>query len=150
MAHRIALTASLALLALTVAPAGADIYKCVDEDGNVNYVQSPLPNCTKRVRGAPAQPADAEATKEKLETQLKEFDERRELEQASEEEIALRAQDKKVREMNCKRASANLQALMSRGQISVKEGEEYRKLPEEERQAKIEESKGHIEEFCGG
>jgi hypothetical protein len=38
--------------------------------------------------------------------------------------------------------------LQSHGQISIKEGDTYRKLTEVERQVRISEAQGHIDEFC--
>ena len=41
-----------------------------------------------------------------------------------------------------------MESLTSRGQVTVKDGDVYRKLSEEERQAKIEETEEQVKEFC--
>ncbi len=56
----------------------------------------------------------------------------------------------KLKEENCRRASDNLATLERHGQVSLREGGDYRRLTEEERQAKISEAQGHVKEFCSG
>ncbi len=41
-----------------------------------------------------------------------------------------------------------MESLTSRGQVTLKEGDIYRKLTEEERQAKIQETQSQVDEFC--
>ena len=43
-----------------------------------------------------------------------------------------------------------MQSLSSRGQVTVKDGDIYRKLSEEERQSKIQEAQSNIKEYCQG
>ena len=47
-----------------------------------------------------------------------------------------------------KQAKNNLTSLTSHGQVTIKEGELYRKLTEEERQERIQTANANIEEYC--
>lgn len=58
------------------------------------------------------------------------------------------AESNQIKADNCKKAKQNLTNLTSRGQVTIKEGDLYRKLNEDERQAKIQESEALIQEFC--
>ena len=41
-----------------------------------------------------------------------------------------------------------MESLTSRGQVTLKDGDLYRKLTEEERQEKIKETQAQVDEFC--
>ncbi len=53
-----------------------------------------------------------------------------------------------IKQENCTQAKTNLTSLTSRGQVTLKEGDLYRKLTEEERQDRIKTANQSIEEFC--
>ncbi len=56
----------------------------------------------------------------------------------------------RIKKENCAIAQKNMQSLSSRGQVTVKDGDIYRKLSEEERQSKIQKAQSNIKEYCQG
>ena len=76
------------------------------------------------------------------------FDERREQRQQNEAEKKVLEESNKIKAENCAIATKNMESLTSRGQVTIKDGDIYRKLTEEERQAKIDETKEQVSEFC--
>ena len=76
------------------------------------------------------------------------FEERREQRKQDDiNKMALR-ESNKIKVENCAIAKKNMESLTSRGQVTVKDGDIYRKLSEEERQAKIQETRDQVSEFC--
>lgn len=148
MIGQIAITGGMLLL-LSTAGAETEVYKWTDEDGEVHYSQTPPAGAdTTTIELAPP-PASAGQPDEKLEKRLENFEQRRQARKTSKLERAETKKTNKIRAENCTRARDNLATLESHGQISLQEGDSYRKLTEEERQAKIGEAQGHIKEFCG-
>lgn len=133
---------------------GADIYRYVDANGVVNYVQQlPYGVQGERIRtvaGAPtvseaaAPPAPAEPTAPPLDPkQQAMLDDLKKADQARKEEIA------RIREANCIRSQDVLEKLSATGRIRVKaaDGQE-RVMPEEERTARIEEAQRGVVTNC--
>lgn len=58
------------------------------------------------------------------------------------------AESNQIKEENCGIAKKNLESLTSHGQVTVKEGDIYRKLSEDERQNRIEETEAQMQEYC--
>ncbi len=141
--------AAAMLLLLNAASAQAEVYKWTDEDGKVHYAQTPPVGAdTTTIELAPT-PASAGQPDERLKKQLEDFEQHRRARNMSRLTQAETKNTNKIRAENCTWARENLAALESHGQVSLKEGDTYRKLSAEERQAKISEAQGQIKEFCG-
>ncbi len=140
-------TISFSLLLVTAAYAGP-VYKW-NEDGRVIYSQTPPAsgvkfeivfeeNIGKSTSVAKADPSDSDST----------FEERREQRKQTEADKKVQEESNRIKAENCAIATKNMESLTSRGQVTVKDGDIYRKLTEEERQAKIQETKEQVSEFC--
>ena len=126
------------------------VYKW-DEDGKTIYSQTPPPpgvkfeiiveeDIGKSTSVAKAGPSYSDST----------FEERREERLQKQQEKEVLEESNRIKQENCAIAQKNLQSLSSRGQVTIKDGDIYRKLSEEERQGKIQETQAQIEEFCQG
>ena len=144
------LTSTLFALILCTAAYAATVYKW-SEDGRTIYSQTPPPpgvefeiviekDIGKTTSVAKAAPSSTGST----------FEERREqrLQKKNEQEVL--EESNRIKQENCAIAQRNMQSLSSRGQVTIKEGDIYRKLTEEERQGRIQETQSQIEEFCQG
>ena len=76
------------------------------------------------------------------------FEERREQRKQGGADKKVLQESNKIKAENCAIAKKNMESLTSRGQVTVKDGDIYRKLSEEERQAKIQETQEQVSEFC--
>lgn len=140
----------LTLLLATPLPHASDIYKWVDDDGQVHYTQmQPSGRPSERLKGAAPPADDPQAARSDLQRQLDAFDERRAqrdeafAEQKRKEEIA------EIRKQNCETANKNL-ANLRRGGNTVymtPEGEAVR-LTDEERAKRIATAKQNIKDNC--
>ncbi len=139
---------TLVFVCLT-ASAQAQAYKWTDPAGNTIYSQTPPPigtsyeivDDTNLASSTTSQQNNFDSLQERLDTNSQERDE-------SQTEKERLAESEQIKQQNCSQAKSNLTALTSRGQVTIKEGELYRKLSEEERQERIEDAKSGIEEFC--
>lgn len=130
-------------------PAAAGMYKWVDEQGNVQYSQQPpAGRQAESIKAPPPPSSSADEETARLKQQMEGFDERQGDRAKAAAEQQQSADVEAQRKANCEMARTNLQTLTSRGQISIKEGDEYRRLSEEERQAKIAEAQKQVDEFC--
>jgi Domain of unknown function (DUF4124) len=145
----------LAILLCLPALMGAEIYRYVDANGVVNYVQQ-LPY---GVQGERIQTVSGAATEVQATTpetakpaaqapldpkQQAMLDQLRKTEQARREEIA------RIREANCTRARDVLERLSVRGRVRVNDADgQQRMMPEEERQQRIAEAQQGIVTNCG-
>lgn len=141
----IALT--LLIFASTVS-ADTVIYTWLDENGKSVYGQTPANGVNATVFRVVTQKVDSAAAQEKLQQDAEEFEERRKARETDEETQDIAEQNEDITRKNCEIAKKNLELLQARGQVSLKEGDEYRVLPEEERQEKIAEANKGIEEYC--
>lgn len=149
--RRARLTQGLIGLALVLASgfAAAAMYKWVDEQGQVHYSQSPpLDQQSEKVKAPPPPPASAADEQSKLQQQIDDLEKRQEERAKAAESEQKSAEEAAAFKAACERAKSNLQALTSRGQVSLKDGDEYRVMTEEERQARIARAKRQIEEYC--
>lgn len=149
MTTKILTAACISLLLVTAALAGP-VYKWT-EDGRVIYSQTPP---------APGVPFEIVFEKEigkntsvakansSSSTSSSTFEERREQRKQSEADKKVMEESNKIKAENCAIATKNMESLTSRGQVTIKDGDVYRKLSEEERQAKIQETKDQVAEFC--
>ncbi len=128
----------LSLLSTTVY--AADLYTWTDEDGNVQYSQTP-----------PAQEIDATVktlpTLPKIEEVVKQ--------PATDEETVEESKDKTIsasQNENCKKAHDNLQMLnINVGELVIRKGDkpdDFVKLSEEERQQEYDRTQTYIDTYC--
>lgn len=146
MISKILYTVCLALSLVTLAHAGP-VYKWNDE-GRVIYSQTPpAPGIEYEVvyqdeSGSNTSVAKAETSSSD------DFDKRREERIEKKNDKKVQQESDKIKAENCAIASKNMESLTSRGQVTVKDGDIYRKLSEEERQAKIQETQEQVSEYC--
>ena len=144
------LKSTLFALILCTTAYAATVYKW-NEDGRTIYSQTPPPpgvefeiviekDLGKSTSVAKAAPSSSGST----------FEERREqrLQKKTEQEVL--EESNRIKQENCAIAQRNMQSLSSRGQVTIKEGDIYRKLTEEERQGRIQETQSQIDEYCQG
>jgi Domain of unknown function (DUF4124) len=143
----------LALLFALPLLMGADIYRYVDANGVVNYVQQlPYGVTGERIHtvaGAPtvteAAVAEApESAESPLDPQQQAMlDELKKADQARRDEIA------RIREANCTRSREVLERLSYSGRIRVTDPDgQERAMPEDERESRIEEAQRGIVTNC--
>ena len=142
------LIAIISVLLFSTAYAASTAYKWVDGTGRTIYSQTPPPVGVpyEIVEQPDAQSSSLtnEATNS-LQDQVAKVEEARQQEKEEQQRVA---ESEQIKKDNCAQAKTNMTALTSRGQVTIKEGDLYRKLTEEERQAKISEAKSQIDEFC--
>ncbi len=148
MTSKILVTISLGLILAMAANAGP-VYKW-SEEGKVIYSQTPPASGVEfevvyQDDAGKTSVAKANAGSSSSESS---FDERREQRKQDEANKKVLQESNKIKAENCAIAQKNLESLTSRGQVTVKDGDVYRKLSEEERQAKIQETKEQVSEFC--
>ncbi|MGH6634710.1 MAG: DUF4124 domain-containing protein [Gammaproteobacteria bacterium] len=135
--------------ALSSQSMGAGIYKWVDEQGNVQYTQTPPPDKPATRFETRPEPVDTEGALEKLKQQkdksdafFKERDTQAKEQEKSEQEAAQRSE-------NCARARENLKKLETTNRLfRTNEQGERVKMTDEDRQAGMSTAKSQIEEFC--
>ena len=146
----LALQSSVRILGiyLLAGHAYAAMYKWVDEEGNVQYTQSPPPAGIEADTIKPPPEVDSATAIKQLEEQDKEFDElrnqRQEQEKKSTEEEAKVAMQKK----NCEMARKRLETYARPRVRFVQEDGSRVTATEEERQEQIKKSEAMIKEFC--
>lgn len=150
MIAKILIALSLTLLLSTTALAGP-VYKWT-EDGRIIYSQTPpRPGIEFEVvfeedigkKSTSVAKVDSDST-----NSGSTFDERRDARKQSAAEKKVLEESNKIKAENCAIATKNMESLTSRGQVTIKDGDIYRKLTEEERQSKIDETKAQVTEFC--
>ncbi|QMU62541.1 MAG: DUF4124 domain-containing protein [Gammaproteobacteria bacterium] len=149
MISKILLAVSLALILGTAAYA-APVYKW-NEEGRIIYSQTPpAPGVEFEVvyqddLGVKTSVAKADSD---ASNSGDSFEERREERKQSETDKKVMQESNKIKAENCAIATKNMESLTSRGQVTIKDGDVYRKLSEDERQGKIQESQEQVSEFC--
>jgi hypothetical protein len=145
---------ALGLLALT-APlqqlAAKDVYKWVNEAGEVQYTQFPPPQGTEaiEVQSAPPPADDPADITSDLDEQVEAMDERNKDRETMTEKSELEAEIERVTRNNCETAKKNLALLQQGGVKRYRTGEgEIIRLTEEDRQQRIDEANSQIQEFC--
>jgi hypothetical protein len=136
-------------LVLITNPASAKIYKWVDENGNVQFSQSPPPK-GKAVEVKPRYtPVSEEDAKSRLEALRSKDKSARESDNLAEKEAADGDAYEARKKENCAAARQNLKLLNSAGQISAKgsDGKPFY-LDEDARAKKREQTNAQIAEFC--
>lgn len=136
----------LSLSLITLAHAGP-VYKWNDE-GRVIYSQTPpAPGIEFEVVYQDETGANTSVAKANTDAS-DDFDKRREERIEKKNDKKIQEESNKIKAENCAIASKNMESLTSRGQVTVKDGDIYRKLTEEERQAKIQETQEQVSEYC--
>jgi hypothetical protein len=137
---------SISLYILLQTPVSAEIYKWVDEDGQVHYGDQPVGSDAEKVNIR-----TNETTKPRLvnKTEVKEANaEAKEKGQASEEKQK-ETISKKEKKKYCNEATSDLAAINSRGRMrEINAKGEYIYLTEAQRQQRIAAAKKKQIEFC--
>jgi len=137
-----------ATLIFITSNANADAYKWTSPTGSIIYSQTPPPIGTpyKLVEDRSIASSNyGVSNTEDIESRLDASRQKREDKEAEQQKLAESGQ---IIQENCSKAKSNLTALTSHGQVTIKEGEHYRKLTEEERQERIQQANSNIGEFC--
>ena len=140
----------IALASIFIATnANAQAYKWVSPTGSTIYSQTPPPIGTpfELVEDASIASTNYDASSNNKDLQ-KNLDSSREARENKKTEQQQLAESNQIKQENCAQAKTNLTSLTSRGQVTIKEGELYRKLTEEERQDRIKAANQSIGEFC--
>lgn len=139
----------IALASILIATnASAQAYKWINPAGNTIYSQTPPPMGTPYELVNDASIASSNSGISSAKRSQKNLDSSSEAREKEKTEQQQLAESNQIKQQNCTQAKTNLTSLTSRGQVTVKEGELYRKLTEEERQDRIESANQSIEEFC--
>ncbi len=128
--------------------ASAQAYKWTSETGNIIYSQTPPPFGTPYELVDDSTIASTNYGTSSNKNSQKSLDTSREAREKKKAEQQQLAESNQIKQENCAQAKTNLTSLTSRGQVTIKEGELYRKLTEEERQDRIKSASQSIEEFC--
>jgi hypothetical protein len=139
-------------LLLVTAPTAAEIYKWVDEEGNVHYSQQrppadaqPRSTETLKVNSGSASEADLKNLQRDIERSNKIFEDR--AQKKEEQEQAAAEQD--IRKQNCDKVRLNLQKLQEAQRIYHTDEQGNRtRIGEEQRQADIKRAQEQVEEWC--
>ncbi|MGB5306855.1 MAG: DUF4124 domain-containing protein [Gammaproteobacteria bacterium] len=148
---RFTLACLLLVLASGSQAAGKNqIYKWIDDQGEVHYSQRvPAGKTAQQIKGAPP-PADSpDALNENLRQQVDAMDERL----ASKDEAAVaarkQAENEKIIKQNCATARKNLAALQQGANKAYMTPDgKVARLTEEDRQQRISDARGQIKKYC--
>ena len=146
------LTRRFAILLLGVVPgiAAAAVYKWVDENGQVQYTQTPPPGGIESQEiKPPPPPADAEGAIERQERLEKGLEERRESREEATKQATEDAEHAKQKAQRCEAAKHRLQQAQYPLTNIVEPDGTQRRATEEERQRHITDAEAQVAEFCG-
>ncbi|OGT78498.1 MAG: hypothetical protein A3I78_00890 [Gammaproteobacteria bacterium RIFCSPLOWO2_02_FULL_56_15] len=147
--RRVIFTGLGAVLSLSLCySAGADIYKWVDEEGNVVYSQQPPVDKEAETIKAPASIRSEEALQNLRDLKINnaKVDEKRK-KQLEEKKQAV--EESRVNEENCKKGEAMLASFSTRPTVQLVQEDGSRvRATEAERQQRIAEARAIIKEFC--
>jgi hypothetical protein len=143
---------ALLIILLLTAPLSlaGGIYKWIDENGQVQYTQTPPPNIpAERMKGAPPPADDPEAVRGDLQRQLDALDEQRAQRDEAFAEQKQKEETARIKKQNCETARKNLAKLRRGGNNAymTPEGEVVR-LTDDERARRIENAKQGIKDNC--
>jgi len=141
------------LLSAFAGAAGAEIYKWVDKDGNVQYTQSPPPDGIKGQEIQPPPPppeADVEAADQALEKRVESGQKAEDAKTEQAGEKVKTEADAAKQAQRCEQAKARV-ASYERPRVTVADSaaeDGRRRATEEERLAELEKSQTLVREFC--
>ena len=121
-----------------------------DENGKTIYSQTPPPPGVKyeiiveNKKSSPSSETKLASTSSSKDGLKKSREDR----EKKKTEKQIMAESNQIKEENCGIAKKNMESLTSHGQVTVKEGDIYRKLSEEERQSRIQDTEAQMKEFC--
>lgn len=126
----------------------AQLYKWVDENGNVNYTQSPPPPGIEGSTIKPPAPVNTETARKQLDSRLSNLDKLAGQRQQQDEEKLQAEQQSATQDRLCNQARARL-ASYQQPRINVTDSNGLnRRLSEEERQREISRSRQQVNELC--
>lgn len=134
---------------LAVPAAGADVYRCVTENGVVRYSDKPCADGETERLDIESRPTDKSAVKARVEQrkeQIAELDEARAAER--EAKVALRDKAEK-RKQECAAAHERLRKLQMARRVTTGEGEDRRYLESAEIEQRRKEAAQKVAEACG-
>lgn len=140
--------AFLACLIVLTPPAMAEMYKWVDENGNVHYTQERPPPGIKGDTIKPPPAVDSEAAEKQLESRQELLNDAREGRAKSAEEAKLAADDKTFNAENCNRAKQTVAAYQVPNALVEQPDGSRKRYTEEERLKGLSEAEGRVKEFC--
>lgn len=140
--------AIVTLLLLSTVHAESTAYKWVDGTGKTIYSQTPPPVGVPFVIVEQPDAQSSSLSNNSTSSLQDQVANARDARSQKKEEKQLLAESEQIKKENCTQAKTNLTSLTSRGQVTIKEGDLYRKLTEEERQSRIGDVKSQISEFC--
>lgn len=143
-----ATVATVICLATLALPAVAEMYKWVDENGNVHYTQERPPPGIKGDTIKPPPPVNSEIAEKQLEARQELLNEAREGRAKSAGEAKLAAEDKEFNAENCRRARQSVAAnLIPNALVQQADGSRTR-LNEDERLKGLADAEKRVKEFC--
>jgi len=128
----------------------ATVYKWVDSQGQVQYSQSPPEEGTATVIAPPAPPPHSSLQEQQQAKQLeKQINTNLEQQKVNAQKAAQKAQEDKIRSMNCENAKAHLADMQSKVRVRLYDTDgNQRVLTPDERDAEITKTKETIEKYC--
>ncbi len=127
----------------------AEMYKWIDDEGQVQYSQSPPPGRPAETIKPPPK-VDSKAAREKLKQQLQDFELRGDKRQEQAEADQKTQEQAGERKAACDTARERLAKLEGKPRIlQYAEDGSSKRLTEEERQADIAEARKQVEKHCG-
>lgn len=128
----------------------AQIYKWVDENGQINYTQQPPTSGDAEVVNVPPPPpVDTEQAQQEIDQLIEQQETAEETEAEAQQEAEEAAQKQAVLEENCRIAQQNYtQYENNPGRRVMDEEGNVTRLSEDERQQKLQELQEQIELYC--
>ena len=140
--------ASVFCLAVLALPAMAEMYKWVDENGNVHYTQERPPPGTQGETLKPPPPVNSEVAEKQLESRQELLNEAREGRTKSAEEARKASEDQAFNVENCRRAKQTVAAYQVPNALVEQPDGSRKRYTEDERQKGLAESEARVNEFC--
>ena len=128
----------------------ADVYKWLDDDGQVHYSQQPPPGQQAEMIKAPPPPAiDPAKAQQEIDTLIEQQKAEEQTQQDQNKKSAQEQERENQLEKNCQAAKQNLQAYQDNpGRRLMDDKGNVTRPTEEDRQQKIRESQQKVKEFC--
>lgn len=139
---------SLFSLVALAQPVAAEMYKWVDESGNVHYTQERPPAGIKGETIKPPPPVDSEAARKQLESRQELLQESGEARSKSAEESRLAAEDRAFKAENCRRARASVSAYSVPNALVMQPDGSRSRFSEDERRKGLADAEARVQEFC--